>query len=274
MKLKFWTSAVKETPALRECDFSVSPLGLSTISDVLGYYDRIRDYIQHEDDLINSRLTWSLTVHGFLFTIYGILLDKISTHILALQDNPDSSATMERAIAWLFVAQIPIALFGAIVGFLSREAIVAGHNAIQHLFAISQASDALRTFTTQTEATDAIAKGRCTVTPVDISGIVQGSLLLVDDQSACNEEIVSVLSAGNGSFEANFERSHLARAIIKPLGQNPVMLPKVIAGGDKGGQTGGARRYYVGLPVCTMAAWTVLLSVSLIFGWVFYWNLF
>ena len=32
----------------------------------LRYYEIIRAYIVHEDDLVNSRLTWSLTIHGFL----------------------------------------------------------------------------------------------------------------------------------------------------------------------------------------------------------------
>ena len=33
-----------------------------------------RDYIKHEDDLVNHRLTWLLTIHGFLYATCGFTL--------------------------------------------------------------------------------------------------------------------------------------------------------------------------------------------------------
>jgi hypothetical protein len=35
-------------------------------------YDLYRDYVKHEDELINRRLSWNLTLQGFLFAAYGV----------------------------------------------------------------------------------------------------------------------------------------------------------------------------------------------------------
>jgi len=39
-------------------------------------YEVFRDYIKHEDNLINNRLTWILTIHGFLYATYGLTMQK------------------------------------------------------------------------------------------------------------------------------------------------------------------------------------------------------
>ena len=70
-----WTKALPRA-RLDDCRFTVHA-GVGTVSELLTYYERIRSYVVHEDDLISSRLTWSLTVHGFLFAAFGILESKI-----------------------------------------------------------------------------------------------------------------------------------------------------------------------------------------------------
>lgn len=40
-------------------------------------YKEYRDYIKHEDALINQRLAWALTVQGFLFASYALVLNKM-----------------------------------------------------------------------------------------------------------------------------------------------------------------------------------------------------
>ena len=39
-------------------------------------YEIYRDYTKHEDNLIHHRMTWLLTIHGFLFATYGLTLQK------------------------------------------------------------------------------------------------------------------------------------------------------------------------------------------------------
>jgi hypothetical protein len=44
----------------------------------LTLYSVFRDYLKHEDDLINGRLNWNFTIQGFLFAAYSLSLQKIA----------------------------------------------------------------------------------------------------------------------------------------------------------------------------------------------------
>lgn len=47
-------------------------------------YALYRDYLKHEDDLINNRLNWNLTIQGFLFAAYSFTLQTASNIKLQL----------------------------------------------------------------------------------------------------------------------------------------------------------------------------------------------
>ena len=119
-----------------DCEFAVIPPDQTTV-DPLKLYDLFRGYLQHEDDLINSRLTWSLTVHGFLFASYGILLGKIADVFIGLPQAGANAPLGEHIIAALFALQALVAMLGVLIGFSSWRAIIASHNAIQHLVTIA-----------------------------------------------------------------------------------------------------------------------------------------
>jgi hypothetical protein len=124
------------TLRILDCEFAVIEPD-PTAFDPLKLYDIFRRYLEHEDNLINSRLTWSLTIHGFLFASYGILLGKIADEFSALP-KPEAHALLgEHIIAALFALQALVAILGVLVGFSSRRAIIASHNAIQHLVTIA-----------------------------------------------------------------------------------------------------------------------------------------
>lgn len=53
----------------------------------LELYNLFRDYLKHEDDLINNRLNWNFTIQGFLFAAYSLSLHKIADIKLALLQN-------------------------------------------------------------------------------------------------------------------------------------------------------------------------------------------
>src|SRR5580658_9768416 len=40
------------------------------------HYKLFRDYIEHEDSLINQRLLWNINIQGFLFAAYGLSVQK------------------------------------------------------------------------------------------------------------------------------------------------------------------------------------------------------
>jgi len=44
----------------------------------LELFNTFRDYVKHEDDLINNRLNWNFTIQGFLFAAYYFPLQKIA----------------------------------------------------------------------------------------------------------------------------------------------------------------------------------------------------
>jgi hypothetical protein len=50
---------------------------LESISGIQ-YYEIIRSQIEHEDNLINQRLSWFVAAQAFLFSAYAILLNAPS----------------------------------------------------------------------------------------------------------------------------------------------------------------------------------------------------
>lgn len=46
-----------------------------------------RQYIKHEHDLINNRLSWNFTIQGFLFAAYTLTFQKIADIRIALAQN-------------------------------------------------------------------------------------------------------------------------------------------------------------------------------------------
>lgn len=92
------------------------------LADYLAFYATFRDYAKHEDNLVNNRLTWILTIHGFLYATYGFTLQK-ELEVLYRPDKPiaDACYTLSQSYIFLFI----ITLVGAtisIVGFLSIRA--------------------------------------------------------------------------------------------------------------------------------------------------------
>jgi hypothetical protein len=57
--------------------------------DLAEHFQLFRDYVKHEDELINRRLTWLLTVQGFLFAAYGI-----ANQIYAGSNSKNGSETL------------------------------------------------------------------------------------------------------------------------------------------------------------------------------------
>jgi hypothetical protein len=45
--------------------------------NLVEHYQIFRDYLRHEDDLINHRSTWHHTIQGLLFTALGVTLSKL-----------------------------------------------------------------------------------------------------------------------------------------------------------------------------------------------------
>jgi hypothetical protein len=51
-------------------------IALTRFEQNLRVYEAFRNYARHEDNLINNRVMWLLSIHGFLYATYGLTLQK------------------------------------------------------------------------------------------------------------------------------------------------------------------------------------------------------
>jgi hypothetical protein len=96
----------------------VDPINRTSASSFLEYYKCMRDYLEHEDTLVNIRFTWGLTVQGFIIGAFGFTLQKFS----------DSNISEEYRILLLFFL-IGSAVVGLFSSIFSGVAIGATYNA-------------------------------------------------------------------------------------------------------------------------------------------------
>ncbi len=45
--------------------------------DIIDHYEILRDYVKHEDNLVNQRLSWLLTLHGFLYGSLALIVSEL-----------------------------------------------------------------------------------------------------------------------------------------------------------------------------------------------------
>jgi hypothetical protein len=100
-----------------------------------------RRYIEHEDNLINQRVTWFLTSQAFLFTIYGyylsVSLGPTLGHAPALpvgeilQWMASRIAAPSISVTLLIVSAL--CYFGFFSSLRSLQSIAAGHTAVKCL---------------------------------------------------------------------------------------------------------------------------------------------
>ncbi len=105
--------------------------GEPALCDVLAYYERIRAYVAHEDDLTNARLTWSLTTQGFLFATFGFVLGKMLDFVS--QPPKPGAPPLGHLFGYLVAFQVVVACVGVAIGIGSLWAVQASYNAIRAL---------------------------------------------------------------------------------------------------------------------------------------------
>lgn len=74
------------------------------------HYRIFRSYIEHEDNLINNRVTWNLAVQGFLFATYGFSLQNLAE----VEANPNFAAQIKlsHSVMQLKILVLAIPLVG------------------------------------------------------------------------------------------------------------------------------------------------------------------
>lgn len=102
------------------------------------YYQALRAYIEHEDELINSRLSWSLTIDGLLLAAYVLALQKSFDIVLRLNDG-GGHAALDWGAWFLWAFQVVVCFVGVAVSVLAYFSIIAGRDAIDHIDTIGHA---------------------------------------------------------------------------------------------------------------------------------------
>jgi hypothetical protein len=76
-------------------------------------YQLFREYLQHEDELANNRLSWMLTIHGFLYASYAFTVQtklqvaqRINSDLLAQLPGADSAGHAGSYPASFLIASI------------------------------------------------------------------------------------------------------------------------------------------------------------------------
>jgi hypothetical protein len=90
-----------------------------TIKDKIELYDLIRKHIQHEDSLVNQRLTWLLYSQAFLFTFFYTLFTTI--------------LKQDEVIDIVLRVLVAISFFGVVLCVLAIGSIWGAYQAIKHL---------------------------------------------------------------------------------------------------------------------------------------------
>lgn len=101
-------------------------------------YTAHRDYIVHEDDLVNQRTTWAITIESFVIAIFGLAYQKKMEGLLAFfgldEDKKSFSVEVMKTFDHVFDQfLIMIAVFGLIVAMISGVAVYAAQRAIKVL---------------------------------------------------------------------------------------------------------------------------------------------
>jgi hypothetical protein len=108
--------------------------------DNLEIYETFRSYIRHEDNLTNNRITWMLTIHGFLYASYGFtlqkkleILDKVNTFVI--KEKITFAEYLTESDFWLAIWEIElflilIAVIGAYISAYGSQSVQAAKHAI------------------------------------------------------------------------------------------------------------------------------------------------
>jgi len=94
------------------------------MADADKLYSTLRDYLKHEDSLINWRISWNLGLQTALFAAFGLLLKK--------SDLGSSTLHIE---TFLHYGPYGLAIVGQLIGMSSFLGVIAAHRSLDALTA-------------------------------------------------------------------------------------------------------------------------------------------
>lgn len=118
-----------------------------SLKEHMDVYEIFRSYVRHEDNLINNRMTWMLSIHGFLYASYGLTIqkkmevyEKIQTGYLTRGDTSPNAFEnyLRTGDLWFAILQgdvfiVLISLVGIVISFYAFISIRAAKLSIKSI---------------------------------------------------------------------------------------------------------------------------------------------
>jgi hypothetical protein len=90
------------------------------------HYQIFREYVEHEDALVNNRVLWNINIQGFLFAAYGFSVQALA------QDFLNFGRKMS-AVEPLIILVVMLPIVGISVSYFSLKGVKAAQKAISDL---------------------------------------------------------------------------------------------------------------------------------------------
>jgi hypothetical protein len=108
-------------------------IAITTTEQSISMYTVFRQYLVHEDDLINQRTTWSITIQGFIIVAFGLSFQNRLNLNIANAAQIQSITKFDREYGMLILA---LATLGLGVSLICLVSVRAGQIAIRGLIKI------------------------------------------------------------------------------------------------------------------------------------------
>jgi hypothetical protein len=119
---------------------------VTKFDDNIKLYETFRNYARHEDNLINNRVMWLLSIHGFLYATYGLtvqkrleIVEKISLNVSTMLDAPAKIAAykfdnnLSASLGSIELFLILISVIGLFISILAQRSIKAAKISVLNL---------------------------------------------------------------------------------------------------------------------------------------------
>jgi hypothetical protein len=101
---------------------------------IIDLYKAYRQYLDHEHNLINHRLSWNFTIQGFLFTSYAFVANKAADVRVALAQSTMVRADLLKApLHDLQILLLVIGVVGIAVSFFIHYSVTGAVRAMNKL---------------------------------------------------------------------------------------------------------------------------------------------
>ncbi|HTI70203.1 MAG TPA: hypothetical protein VMF06_09560 [Candidatus Limnocylindria bacterium] len=97
-------------------------------AEAVEFFKHCRRQIEHEDTLVNQRLTWFITFQGFLFTAYGFSMMAESSSLTGRIPVPEAYERFIENLLWMRHGMVGL---GILSSFIALLGVMAAYRAVK-----------------------------------------------------------------------------------------------------------------------------------------------